>query len=177
MNDKKQPPAPNARRFKWLPPNAEHPVSIHTSVPTSQAARYLERGASLELSMMMAVFEGRMQLLWHSLAFCQIHRTHAEQTEKYAQGRTKPGKIVTDALPHQSAHCAYEGPTPASQAFDICQVAGGKYSWDMNADDSRFWSDARDTGNMLGLVWGATFNKPPRDFGHFQLSTFKAGKK
>ena len=90
---------------------------------------------------------------------------------------TTPGRIVTDAQPWQSAHCVTINGQPAAMAFDVCMLVGNKASWEMSAATAQFWSDARDTGNMLGLVWGATFNNPPRDFGHFQLSTFKAVKK
>lgn len=136
----------------------------------------MQRKASATLAHRLSLFMSRMTLLGHDVAVTQIYRTAAEQEAMYQQGRTTPGKIITDAHAWQSAHCATDKGEPAAQAFDVALRAGTRIVWDMNGTTSVFWSDARDTGNMLGLVWGATFNNPPRDFGHFQLSTFKASK-
>lgn len=46
-------------------------------------------------------------------------RTQEEQEELYAQGRTKPGKIVTNCKGYQSPHCW-------GVAFDFCRNVKGK---------------------------------------------------
>lgn len=162
-------------KFTWQAAANNHPTTASTPYNIAQANEYQSKGACAELAGVMVLYRARMTACGHQIAFTQIHRTIAAQAALYAQGRSKPGPKVTDALPSQSAHCAYENDTPASQAFDICQRKGAKLSWEMKGEDSKFWSDARDTGKMLGLTWGATFNNPPRDFGHFQLSTFQKG--
>lgn len=163
-------------KFEWLPPHTEFSIDLNLEPPPWAIRWYEQRHASQELALLMAQFDQRMVRLRHNFLFTQIFRTHDEQLKLYAQGRTTPGKIVTDALPWQSAHCHTIYGTPASMAFDIAPKRDGQIYWPMDDTTSRFWSDARDTGKMLGLVWGATFNNPPRDFGHFQLSTFKAIK-
>lgn len=54
------------------------------------------------------------------------HRTNEEQNNLYLQGRTAPGKIVTNAKAGQSAHNTYP-----SSAFDIGMISlDKKLSWD-----------------------------------------------
>lgn len=54
------------------------------------------------------------------------HRSNEEQDELYAQGRTRPGNIVTNAKAGQSAHN-----TNPAQAFDIAfKNSDGTLNWD-----------------------------------------------
>ena len=80
-------------------------------------------------------------------------RTQEEQEELYAQGRTKPGKIVTWTL--KSKHI--EG-----RAFDIAILKNGKITWD-TAD----YQQAGEIGESAGLQWGGRWKSP--DYPHFQL--------
>lgn len=166
----------NTAPFQWLEPRNDWPFGPTAKPPTRTIDYWRHRGAHEQLAPLIGLFLRRLHILGHSPMICQLHRTPEQQAALYAQGRTTPGRIVTDAQPWQSAHCVTINGEPAAMAFDICMLVGNKASWEMSAATAQFWSDARDTGNMLGLVWGATFNKPPRDFGHFQLSTFKAIK-
>lgn len=159
--------------FKFLPIDNSRPVDHHTPFAIADYQYWIQRGACPELSRNLCLFDIRMQQRGHKIAVTQLHRTISQQAAMYAQGRSTPGTIITDARPESSAHCATDNGRPASQAFDIAIRDGSKVLWDMNDQTQRFWSDTRDTGNMLSLTWGATFNNPPRDFGHFQLSTFK----
>ena len=52
-------------------------------------------------------------------------RSPAEQAQLYAQGRTAPGKIVTNAKPGQSMHNVTLGGQPAS--VHACCAAGKSY--------------------------------------------------
>ena len=52
------------------------------------------------------------------------HRSNAEQAELYAQGRTKPGRVVTNAKPGQSRHNSWP-----SQAVDVIPYINGAGSW------------------------------------------------
>lgn len=56
-------------------------------------------------------------------------RSIPEQTELYAQGRTKPGKIVTNAKPGTSAH-NYSIATDSCRDADLTR-AGLQPDWDM----------------------------------------------
>lgn len=164
----------NTAPFQWLEPRNDWPFGPTAKPPLRTIDYWRHRGAHEQLAPLIGLFLTRLHILGHSPMICQLHRTPEQQAALYAQGRTTPGRIVTDAQPWQSAHCVTINGEPAAMAFDVCMLVGNKASWEMSAATARFWSDARDTGNMLGLVWGSTFNKPPRDFGHFQLSTFKA---
>jgi peptidoglycan L-alanyl-D-glutamate endopeptidase CwlK len=74
-------------------------------------------------------------------------RTFAEQDELYAQGRTKPGKIVTKARGGQSWH-------NYSLAFDI-----GIFSPDGKEyyGESEAYKEVGKIGETLGLEWGGAW--------------------
>lgn len=90
----------------------------------------------------------------------QGFRSIAEQNELYAQGRTKPGKIVTNAKGGYSYH-------NFGLAFDIViQNADSSLCW--NTGDKR-WKTVGAIGKSLGLEWGGEWRKFP-DYPHFQLT-------
>lgn len=94
-------------------------------------------------------------------------RSVAEQDALYAQGRTAPGKIVTNARGGQSAHniTLFDG-TPASRAFDFVIVNDdGTANWN---PDSPQWRAAVAIGKQLGLVWGGDWHSI-KDYDHFEL--------
>lgn len=85
--------------------------------------------ASRELSDLKAPFRLRAEA-WLArckaagldvLVYCTL-RDQAEQAKLYAQGRTTPGKIVTNAKPGQSAH-------NFGLALDFVPLVGGKPDW------------------------------------------------
>jgi peptidoglycan L-alanyl-D-glutamate endopeptidase CwlK len=83
-------------------------------------------------------------------------RTYAEQTALYAQGRTAPGPIVTDAPAGYSNH-------NFGIAFDV-----GIFNGDVYLDDSPLYAKVGALGRAQGLDWGGdwtTFTDEP----HFQL--------
>lgn len=90
-------------------------------------------------------------------------RTFAEQDEFFAQGRTKPGPIVTRAKGGQSWH-------NYGLAVDSVLLVGGKASWDIKTDfdkDGRSdWMEVVDIFKRYGWEWGGDwkfFDAP-----HFQ---------
>lgn len=83
-------------------------------------------------------------------------RTQAEQEALFAQGRDKPGKIVTWTL--KSKHID-------GTAFDIVIMVNGKPDWNVTNPD---WNLAGEIGEQAGLEWGGRWHKSP-DFPHFQL--------
>ena len=96
-------------------------------------------------------------------------RTFEEQAELYAQGRFKPGPIVTWTL--ESKH-VMRPPSFKAEAIDLCpweefRLKGpDKLGW--NAGDP-VWHDIGEIGLRLGLKWGVVRNGIRIDLGHFQL--------
>lgn len=107
-----------------------------------------------------------------SVIITQGLRTIEEQNELYAQGRTKPGKIVTNAKGGYSYH-------NFGLAFDFAILKDdGSVSW--NVDDK--WKRVGAIGKSLGLEWGGDW-KDFKDYPHFQytfglsLADLRAGKR
>ena len=84
-------------------------------------------------------------------------RTYAEQDALYAQGRTTPGPIVTDAPAGFSNH-------NFGIAFDVGIFNGGVY-----LDDSPLYAQVGALGRSQGLEWGGDWASFP-DQPHFQLA-------
>ena len=100
----------------------------------------------------------------------QTYRSPAEQDILYAQGRTKPGKIVTNAKGGQSVHNYMP-----SCAFDIAFKAGKVIHWEI-ALFKKFATVAK----SFGLEWGGDW-KTFQDNPHYQAPNYtwqdaKAGK-
>lgn len=90
-------------------------------------------------------------------------RTIAEQDALYAQGRTKPGAIVTKAKGGLSYH-------NYGLALDIAFIRNGKLSYDMKADldgDGKSdWSEVVQIFKQHGWEWGGDWTF--KDYPHFQ---------
>ena len=102
------------------------------------------------------------------------YRDAESQTALYAQGRTKPGSIVTNAKAGQSFHnwkCA----------FDVVPMRNGKPVWGTMGKDLELWNKVGAIGESVGLEWAGRW-KRFKEFPHFQftggltLSDFQAGK-
>lgn len=94
------------------------------------------------------------------------YRSNDDQTALYAQGRTKPGAIVTNAKAGQSKHNAVDADgKPASQAFDIVIMKNGKPDWDVKDPD---WMRAGAIGESVGLEWAGRWISF-KEFPHFQI--------
>jgi peptidoglycan LD-endopeptidase CwlK len=89
-------------------------------------------------------------------------RTMDEQAELYAQGRTAPGHIVTNAKPGASAH-------NYGLAMDVVPVVNHKLEWDVNAPEWQVYADAV---RAEGLQWGGDFTGL-KDFPHCQLANWR----
>lgn len=83
-------------------------------------------------------------------------RTYEEQDALYEQGRTKPGRVVTNARGGYSNH-------NFGIAFDIGVFEGGRY-----LDESPAYKAVGAIGMKLGLEWGGNW-KTIQDEPHFQL--------
>ena len=114
------------------------------------------------------------------------YRSNAEQADTYAQGRTKPGRIVTWAKPGESLH-NFIGPDgkPSSKAFDFVVLRNGKIIWgtsgdgvdddptDDDTDDLELWQRAGAIGESLSLTWAGRWPKPKTEFPHLQLREWR----
>lgn len=93
-------------------------------------------------------------------------RTMDEQRKIYAQGRTTPGKIVSNAVPGRSCHnwgVAFD--TGIFQ--DKIYLAGGDRAQQAKADELH--REIAVLGKQIGLFWGGDFTKP-KDLPHFQYT-------
>lgn len=86
-------------------------------------------------------------------------RTHAEQADIYNDGRTEPGRVVTNAKPGDSYH-------QYGLAVDVVPVAY-KNMKDWNPEGP-YWAKIGAIGKGLGLTWGGSWPKPDKP--HFQLT-------
>lgn len=94
------------------------------------------------------------------LIYC-TQRSLTEQADLYACGRTKPGKIVTNAKPGQSAH-------NYGLAFDGAPLINGRIAW----DDHGAWQVYGRVAADVGLEWAGTWTKFC-EFPHIQLPDWK----
>ena len=93
------------------------------------------------------------------LLVTSTYRDNASQEALYAQGRTKPGKIVTNARAGQAFHnyrCA----------VDVVPIRNGKPVWD--AKDP-VWQTVGRLGKEAGLEWAGDW-KRFREMAHFQYT-------
>jgi peptidoglycan L-alanyl-D-glutamate endopeptidase CwlK len=87
----------------------------------------------------------------------QTTRTFEEQDALYAQGRTKPGNIVTQAQGGQSWH-------NFSLALDFVNLINGNESW--NVDDN--WMTVVNIFKNHGFTWGGNFPGSFKDYPHLE---------
>lgn len=93
------------------------------------------------------------------LLVTSTYRDNASQAALYAQGRTSPGKVVTNAKAGQSFHnyrCA----------VDVVPMRNGKPVWD--SKDS-VWQIIGKLGKEAGLEWAGDW-KRFKEMAHFQYT-------
>jgi len=96
------------------------------------------------------------------LIYC-TKRSNDEQDALYAIGRSKPGRIVTNARAGQSAH--NPGIDGYAAAYDCCPMIAGKPMWDANHPS---WAVIGRCGEEAGLVWSGRWTGKLREVAHFQ---------
>ena len=106
------------------------------------------------------------------LLVTSTYRDFESQAALYAQGRTKPGKVVTNAQPGQSWH-------NWRRAVDVVPLRHGKPVWgtkgdgmddnptDDERDDLELWQRVGMLGKLAGLEWAGEWPRF-REFPHFQ---------
>lgn len=108
------------------------------------------------------------------LLVTSTYRDHESQNALYAQGRTIPGKKVTNAKGGQSWH-------NWRVAVDIVPMRNGKPVWGTTGTDGELWNKVGEIGESVGLEWAGRW-KTFKEYAHFQytgglsLSDFQAGK-
>lgn len=93
------------------------------------------------------------------LLVTSTYRDNESQNALYAQGRTAPGKIVTNAKAGQSWHnyrCA----------VDVVPIVAGKPRWDVKDE---VWQKIGKLGKEAGLEWAGDW-KRFREYPHFQYT-------
>lgn len=99
-------------------------------------------------------------------------RTFAEQDALFAQGRTKPGQVVTKARGGESNH-------NYGLAVDLCPFVNGKPQWNDNAGFLKIGAEAAKVGLQWGGSWKKFIDKPHVQLGGLTVaqcqSLFKAG--
>lgn len=103
---------------------------------------------------MIAMCEDELPI--DELRVTSTYRDYEYQTYLYAQGRTRPGAIVTNAKAGFSWH-------NFQVAFDVVPIVGGKAIW----DNAQLFRDIGEIGQECGLEWGGSWPSFP-DRPHFQ---------
>jgi peptidoglycan L-alanyl-D-glutamate endopeptidase CwlK len=102
-----------------------------------------------------------------NIVITQGLRTIAEQDALYAQGRTKPGSIVTNAKGGYSYHNY-----GFAVDFALLLPNGSSVSWDMNRDyngnNIKDWIEVVEEADKLGFEWGGDWTSF-KDYPHFQM--------
>lgn len=100
----------------------------------------------------------------HTIEVVQGLRTFEEQDALFAQGRTRPGQIVTRARGGESNH-------NYGLAVDLCPFVNGKPDW--NAPHS-VWLAIGEAAAARGLQWGGNWkkfiDKPHVELGNLTVS-------
>ena len=145
------------------PPTANPPVVVPEptgNVPLTNDAATNRAIATLhpEIREQAAQFVNRVeQELGIQLRITSGFRSFAEQDALYAQGRTRPGDVVTNARGGQSNH-------NYGLAFDVVEVnPNGTVNW--NTD----WSAIGRVGQSMGFEWGGAWTSFV-DRPHFQMT-------
>lgn len=92
------------------------------------------------------------------LIYC-TYRSREEQDALYALGRTKPGKVVTNARADQSFH-------NFGCAFDFVPMVGGKPQW----ADKTLYLKAGLIAESVGLEWAGRWSGSLRETAHCQYA-------
>jgi len=94
------------------------------------------------------------------------NRTWDEQAKLYAQGRTAPGKIITNARPGYSNH-------NFGIAVDMGVFKNGKYLDENSPDESEaFHRKAAEIAKKYNIAWGGDWTSF-KDYPHFEYKTGK----
>lgn len=123
-----------------------------------------------KVAAMCSEFINRCKAEGIDVIITSTYRDAASQNELYAQGRTKPGRKVTNAKAGQSFH-------NWRVAFDFCPIVNGKCQW----NDAALFIRCGEIAESVGLEWAGRW-KRFNEMAHCQytgglsLADFQAGK-
>lgn len=117
--------------------------TLHPKFRTSAIAAWTEAQAIMPVNVKIVVVQGL--------------RTFAQSDELYAQGRTKPGDIVTKAKAGQSYH-------NYGLAFDFEMISNGKEDNIVGPN----WMKVVEIMKKHGMTWGGEFPEGFHDDPHFE---------
>ena len=89
------------------------------------------------------------------------YRDNESQDALYAQGRTTPGKKVTDRKGGQSIH-------NYMRAFDFVPLRNGKPVWGNRGEDGKLWEKCGIIGEACGLSWSGRWKGRSAEMAHMQ---------
>ncbi|WP_160170706.1 peptidoglycan-binding protein [Luteimonas huabeiensis] len=138
-------------------PGEAAPVSGEVAATGDAATDRRIAGLHPEVRATAAAFVNRVeQELGIRLRVTQGYRSIAEQDALYAQGRTAPGDVVTNARGGSSYH-------NYGLAFDVVEVRpDGSVNWETD------WDAIGRIGESMGLEWGGQWTRLV-DRPHFQM--------
>lgn len=96
------------------------------------------------------------------LLVTSTYRSFREQQGLYDQGRSAPGKIVTNAKPGESYH-------NVRRALDVAILKSDgtlDWNWMASAEATALWERLAEIGEAHGLAWGGRWKRPDRP--HFE---------
>lgn len=110
-------------------------------------------------------FVERARAAGYPVVLTSGYRSLEEQARLYAQGRTAPGEVVTNAAPGKSAH-------NFGLAIDFAfGNALGRPTWPEDGP----WFGAAQVGKALGLEWGGDWSSF-KDRPHLELPEWRASR-
>lgn len=123
-----------------------------------------------KVAVMCSEFITRCKVAGIDVIITSTYRDAESQNALYAQGRTAPGKKVTNAKAGQSFH-------NWRVAFDFVPIVNGKAIW----NDDALFTQCGEIAESIGLEWAGRW-KTFKEFPHCQftgglsLADFQAGK-
>ena len=123
-----------------------------------------------KVAAMCSEFINRCKAQGIDVIITSTYRDGEAQDKLYAQGRTEPGKKVTNAKAGQSFH-------NWRVAFDFCPIVNGKAMW----NDNTLFIKCGEIAEGVGLEWAGRWKKfteyPHCQYtGGLTLADFQAGK-
>lgn len=128
---------------------------------------FINLGASAELAECLCIMANQLHEKKIIVLITSIYRSNKKQQEYYEQGRSKPGRIITQAKPGTSAHNREENGKPASDAVDVAPIIDGKASWKTDGEGKSIWYTINDAAQIAGLRWGHDTYGMTYDWCHF----------
>jgi len=164
------------------PVESQKNISVTTTVPTFVNTSLISSSLDERTLKNLTTLHNKVQSIFASwISECQIlakaygyeykaisgNRTWEEQAKLYAQGRTSPGKIVTNAKPGYSNH-------NFGIAVDMGVFKNGKYLDELNPKEAEaFHRIAAKSAEKYNIDWGGNW-KSFKDYPHFEYKTGKS---